>query len=89
MQNRKKYFEILLFGVVACSFAEKNQYFFHILDVDECAIPGTCSQICNNLEGGYKCECLSGYMKDPHDSTKCRYETFFLNFLFHSYFKTM
>ena len=75
--------------VVACSFAEKNQYFFHILDVDECAIPGTCSQICNNLEGGYKCECLSGYMKDPHDSTKCRYETFFLNFLFHSYFKTM
>ena len=51
--------------------------FFHILDVDECAIPGTCSQICNNLEGGYKCECLSGYMKDPHDSTKCRYETFF------------
>ncbi|XP_072373748.1 very low-density lipoprotein receptor-like [Scyliorhinus torazame] len=35
-----------------------------ILDVDECQNPGTCSQICVNLEGSYKCECHTGYHMD-------------------------
>ena len=30
-------------------------------DIDECAAGTTCSQICKNLEGGYKCNCLPGY----------------------------
>ncbi|GFR58418.1 low density lipoprotein receptor [Elysia marginata] len=30
-------------------------------DIDECQIPGTCSQICTNTKGSYKCECTSGF----------------------------
>ena len=31
------------------------------VDANECAVPGTCDQICTNLAGGYKCACLPGY----------------------------
>ena len=41
-------------------------------DIDECQIPGSCSQICVNREGGFKCDCAEGYQKDPHDPTRCR-----------------
>lgn len=42
-------------------------------DINECDIPGTCSQLCINQEGSFKCECTtSGYIKDPHDPTRCR-----------------
>lgn len=30
-------------------------------DIDECILPGTCSQICQNSPGSYKCECEAGY----------------------------
>lgn len=33
-------------------------------DIDECAEPDTCSQICVNQMGGYKCECEEGYQID-------------------------
>uniref|UniRef100_A0A3Q2XRQ0 Low density lipoprotein receptor a n=1 Tax=Hippocampus comes TaxID=109280 RepID=A0A3Q2XRQ0_HIPCM len=36
--------------------------------IDECADPDTCSQICVNQMGSYKCECEDGYQVDP--STK-------------------
>lgn len=41
-------------------------------DVDECEIPGSCSQICRNDEGSYKCECEPGYMRDPRNMRKCK-----------------
>lgn len=31
-------------------------------DINECAVPGTCSQVCQNLKGSYKCDCMPGYM---------------------------
>ncbi|XP_029014364.1 low density lipoprotein receptor a isoform X2 [Betta splendens] len=34
-------------------------------DIDECADPDTCSQICINQIGSYKCECKDGYQMDP------------------------
>lgn len=34
-------------------------------DVNECTIPGTCSQQCENVKGGYKCSCIKGYILDP------------------------
>ena len=41
-------------------------------DVNECLIPGTCSQRCVNRPGGFKCACLKGYLNDPRDRTRCR-----------------
>lgn len=43
-----------------------------IVDVDECETRGACSQICINEKGGFKCECQSGYMRDPRDFTRCK-----------------
>lgn len=37
------------------------------LDIDECKSPETCSQLCINLEGSYKCECHKGYHMDSTD----------------------
>uniref|UniRef100_A0A672HJG9 Low density lipoprotein receptor a n=1 Tax=Salarias fasciatus TaxID=181472 RepID=A0A672HJG9_SALFA len=34
-------------------------------DIDECAYPDTCSQICINQIGSYKCDCEEGYQVDP------------------------
>ena len=46
--------------------------YVYILDIDECAVPGTCSQECRNTEGSYKCHCTEGYEPDPHDDTRCK-----------------
>ena len=39
--------------------------FFSILshgsDIDECATPGVCTQLCHNSPGNYSCECVDGY----------------------------
>ena len=32
-----------------------------MLDIDECGIENNCSQICNNVDGSYFCECEIGY----------------------------
>ncbi|KAL8625703.1 hypothetical protein ACOMHN_043978 [Nucella lapillus] len=31
------------------------------VDINECLIPGQCSQRCENTKGNYKCHCLPGY----------------------------
>lgn len=46
--------------------------FIHISDINECEIPGSCSQTCYNTKGGYKCECLDGYMLEPNNNKRCR-----------------
>ncbi|XP_050403401.1 very low-density lipoprotein receptor isoform X2 [Patella vulgata] len=30
-------------------------------DIDECQLVGSCSQLCTNFKGGYKCHCTEGY----------------------------
>lgn len=45
--------------------------FFLLPDIDECENPDTCSQICINYKGDYKCECYEGYEMDPV-STTCK-----------------
>lgn len=46
---------------------------YFLLDVDECAIPGTCGlgAICHNIAGGHRCECPEGTLPDPDAQTKC------------------
>lgn len=41
-------------------------------DVDECEERGACSQTCINEKGDFKCECVAGYTRDPHDRTRCK-----------------
>lgn len=43
---------------------------FH-LDIDECAILGSCSQECYNLKGSFKCSCHDGYVLSPNDHRTC------------------
>lgn len=40
-----------------------------LADINECAVPDTCSQICINLRGSYKCDCEEGYSIDPVTKT--------------------
>lgn len=40
-------------------------FLFFGTDIDECANPDTCSQICINQIGSYKCQCEEGYQVDP------------------------
>ena len=47
---------------------------FQNADVDECATPNTCSQICVNQEGGFQCECNVGAELAP-DRTTCLSES--------------
>ncbi|GFO03207.1 very low-density lipoprotein receptor [Plakobranchus ocellatus] len=35
-------------------------------DINECLIPGTCSQLCTNTKGSYKCECIEGFNLVDH-----------------------
>lgn len=49
-----------------------NIYIFCFIDVNECEIEGSCSQICINEKGTYKCECEPGYLRDPQDHTRCK-----------------
>lgn len=45
-----------------------------LLDIDECEIPGICSQICQNEKGGFSCQCIDGYYIDPKNFTRCKAE---------------
>ena len=34
------------------------------IDINECQ-EGVCSQLCNNTDGGFRCDCLSGFQLAP------------------------
>ena len=42
-----------------------------LTDVDECKIPGMCSQLCLNTKGSFKCYCRAGYFMEP-DKRTCK-----------------
>jgi len=42
-----------------------------MLDIDECDLPETCTQLCENKKGGFKCSCRAGYEWDQVDQS-CR-----------------
>ncbi len=43
--------------------------FLCFADINECEIPGKCSQKCENIVGGYKCGCYPDYFMDPNLKT--------------------
>ena len=52
-----------------------------LLDQDECAIYGTCSQTCVNTYGSYACSCVEGYLMQP-DNRSCRAKNGKLSYFF-------
>ena len=36
------------------------------VDVNECSIYGTCSQLCHNTHGSFTCKCVAGYEMVDH-----------------------
>lgn len=67
--------ELLLIAVCVfvCVFSYKLYDNRSCIDVDECKEePGICSQDCVNEIGGFKCECVEGYMRDVHNHTRCK-----------------
>ena len=45
---------------------------FHcaIIDIDECeANQHNCTQLCNNIDGSYFCDCVAGYSLDSDNIT--------------------
>lgn len=56
-------FLLLRYVVMRASFTLIFPFF--VSDIDECANPDTCSQICINQIGSYKCQCEEGYQVDP------------------------
>ena len=42
-------------------------------DVKECDINnGNCSQLCNETDGSFHCDCEAGYYLDDEDKALCR-----------------
>ncbi|XP_051729991.1 thrombomodulin [Ctenopharyngodon idella] len=41
------------------------------VDEDEC-VSAPCEHECNNIEGGYECECYEGFIKSTEDMSKCK-----------------
>lgn len=59
--------------LLTCVYSYKLYNNKTCIDVDECSEePGICSQNCVNEIGGFKCECVEGYMRDVHNHTRCK-----------------
>lgn len=57
---------------------ELNKTDHTCIDIDECQNVGTCSQICTNTKGGYKCECQEGYLIENHHFCRAKGPTAWL-----------
>ena len=44
------------------------------VDIDECKTFSSCSQICSNTAGSFKCSCHKGYLTDPGLGHSCKAE---------------
>ena len=44
-----------------CPAGERLNGTKECIDIDECLVPGKCSQMCHNVKGSYYCTCASGY----------------------------
>ena len=44
----------------------------HTKDINECAIPGTCSQLCHNMNGSHDCSCVEGYVERFQEPGRCK-----------------
>lgn len=49
-----------------------NPKVLFLSDINECLQPGHCSQVCINLKGSFKCECVGGYARNPHHPQQCK-----------------
>ncbi|GBP92608.1 Very low-density lipoprotein receptor [Eumeta japonica] len=72
-----EYFIVNEFYSINIFYAFRTVLIFYVAtpnfpDIDECLDPGSCSQICYNEKGTFKCECHSGYARDPRDRTRCK-----------------
>ncbi len=47
-------------------------------DINECAAPNNCQQVCRNLPGRYKCSCHEGFDLMP-DEVSCRCKCYIEN----------
>ena len=56
-----------------------------IADIDECALGiSGCEQVCHNYDGGYSCECYSGYVLDTDQHNCSGTNTYYVHIL-HAY----
>ena len=49
-----------------CAAGERLNGTSECVDIDECAVPGKCSQMCHNTKGSYFCSCAPGYNQTNH-----------------------
>ena len=44
------------------------------IDINECSVYGTCSQVCLNTRGSFTCKCVPGYemVEDPTKGRTCK-----------------
>lgn len=70
-------------GLLRFQKTNLDKYYIHVCiyliflqnvfsDIDECKIPGSCSQICINTKGSHKCECEPGYHIDMINHHYCK-----------------
>lgn len=58
-------------SVVYYTWSDVNHADVDVADIDECQMPGSCSQLCENRVGSFKCSCRSGYQLDPGNRVTC------------------
>ena len=72
-QTVQKWLFLALCGVyIECEIIiTRDSALVSVADIDECQIPGSCSQLCENRVAGFKCSCHSGYQLDPGNHVSC------------------
>lgn len=63
--------------------------FINLSDIDECQIVGSCSQLCNNTKGSFKCSCLDGYSIEPSNHRRCKAQSKTKNLMMNFFLKLL